>query len=195
MKRKSSAREKLLDAAFEEVYINGYAATSVDTILQKAGVPKGSLYHHFGSKKALVLAMVKERLFTKMDQFFMFEKKPGCSVYESFRKTFAAVSKNRLLITYGCPLYRLMVELSPVDQDFDKLLLTKYEEMQKGIASLLHAGIESGEFTEDLDADKFARFMLSASWGILSLSPSISSPKAFLEQSGYIFKMLEEYRR
>ena len=195
MKRKSSAREKLLDAAFEEIYINGYAATSVDTILQKAGVPKGSLYHHFGSKKALVLAMVKERLFTKMDQFFMFEKKPECSVYESFRKTFAAVSKNRLLITNGCPLYRLMVELSPVDQDFDKLLLTKYEEMQKGIASLLHTGIENGEFSKELDADKFARFMLSASWGILSLSPSISSPKAFLEQSGHIFKILEGYRR
>ena len=194
MKRKSPAREKLLDAAFEEIYINGYAATSVDTILQKAGVPKGSLYHHFGSKKALVLAMVKERLFPKMDQFFRFEKEEGCSVYESFHKTFVAVSKNRLLITYGCPLYRLMVELSPVDPDFDKLLLTKYEEMIHGIASLLRAGIESGEFTEALDPEKFARFMLSAAWGILSLSPSVSSPKAFLEQSGYIFRVLEGYR-
>jgi len=194
MKRKTSAREKLLDAAFEAIYINGYAATSVDAVLQKAGVPKGSLYHHFGSKKALVLAMVKERLFPKMDQFFRFEKEEGCSVYESFRKTYVVVSKNRWLITYGCPLHRLMVELSAVDKDFDKLLLTKYEEMIHGIASLLRAGIESGEFTDELDADKFARFMLDATWGILSLSPSISSPKAFLEQSGYVLRMLEGYR-
>jgi len=193
MKRKTSAREKLLDATFEAIYINGYAATSVDAVLQKAGVPKGSLYHHFGSKKALVLAMVKERLFPKMDQFFRFEKEEGCSVYESFRKTYVAVSKNRWLITYGCPLHRLMVELSAVDEDFDKLLLTKYEEMIHGIASLLRAGIESGEFTDELDADKFARFMLDATWGILSLSPSISSPKAFLEQSGYVLRMLEGY--
>ncbi len=194
MKRKSTAREKLLDVAFEEIYINGYAATSVDTILQKAGVPKGSLYHHFGSKKALVLAMVQERLFPKMDQFFRFEKEEGCSVYESLRKTYVSVSKNRLLITYGCPLHRLMVELSPVDPDFDKLLLSKYEEMIHGIASLLRAGIETGEFTEALDPEKFARFMLDAAWGTLSLSPSVSSAKRFLEESAYVLQVLEGYR-
>ena len=194
MKRKSTAREKLLDLTFEEIYINGYAATSIDTILKKAGVPKGSLYHHFGSKKALVLAMIKERLFTKMDQFFMFEKKEQESVTESLRKTFTAVSKNRLLITYGCPLYRLMVELSPVDKEFDRLLLSKYTQMQEGIASLLRAGIESGEFSGELDAETFSRFILSSSWGILSLSPSISSAKGFLQQSKYVFDLLEPYR-
>jgi TetR/AcrR family transcriptional repressor of nem operon len=194
MKRKSAAREKLLDVTFEEIYINGYAATSIDTILKKAGVPKGSLYHHFGSKKALVLAMIKERLFTKMDQFFMFEKKEQESVTESLRKTFAAVSKNRLLITYGCPLYRLMVELSPVDREFDRLLLSKYTQMQEGIASMLRSGIESGEFSDELDTETFSRFILSSSWGILSLSPSISSAKGFLQQSRYIFDLLDSYR-
>jgi len=45
--KKQTTRDKLLDITFEEVYIHGYTATSVDTILQKASVPKGSMYHHF----------------------------------------------------------------------------------------------------------------------------------------------------
>ena len=107
--KKQSTRDKLLDITFEEVYIHGYAATSVDTILKKAQISKGSMYHHFKSKKELVLAMVEERLFVEMDNFFKYEKKEGKSVTESFRKTFVGISKNKLLITYGCPLYRLMV--------------------------------------------------------------------------------------
>ncbi len=50
--KKQPTREKLLDITFDEVYIHGYTATSVDTILKKAGIPKGSMYHHFKGKGA-----------------------------------------------------------------------------------------------------------------------------------------------
>ncbi len=192
--KKGSARKLLLDATFDEVYTYGYAATSIDRILKKATVPKGSLYYYFGSKKALVLAMVEERLFPKMDEFFRFEKYPNCTVYESFRNTFVAMSRNHPLIEHGCPLYRLMVELSPVDKDFDKLLTDKYHHMVRGIATLLKQGIVEGEFDEKFDADGFAAFMLSAVWGILSLSPSLSSAKNFLLQSHFIIEQLNNYR-
>ncbi len=192
--KKQSARQLLLDATFEEVYTYGYAATSVDRILKKASVPKGSMYHYFGSKKALVLAMVEERLFPKMDEFFHFEKHKGCTVYESFRNTFAAMSRNRPLIEHGCPLYRLMVELSPVDKDFDKLLIEKYNQMHKGITMLLKQGIDEKEFDENLDYSAFAAFMLSSVWGILSLSPSLSSPKVFISQSRFLLDELNRYR-
>ena len=33
---KMSSRDKLLDVAFDEIYHNGYAATSVDKILKQA---------------------------------------------------------------------------------------------------------------------------------------------------------------
>jgi len=188
-----SAREKLLDVTFEEIYINGYSATAIDTILKKAGVPKGSLYHHFGSKKKLVLAMIQERLFPKMDSFFIF-KKVDNSVYKSFKLILLQIAKNRQLITYGCPMYRLIVELSPVDKDFDNLLQKKYQELIDAIEALLKSGIESGEFNSTLDSKSYAKFLLSSVWGILSLSPSISSQKNFLEQSKFILEVLECYR-
>jgi AcrR family transcriptional regulator len=36
---------------------DGYAATSLTAVVEVAGVTKGALYHHFGGKKALFLAV------------------------------------------------------------------------------------------------------------------------------------------
>ena len=193
--KKQPTREKLLDITFEEVYIHGYTATSVDTILKKAGIPKGSMYHHFKSKKELVLAMVQERLFPKMDTFFIFEREDCETVMQRLRNTYAAMSKNKPLIAYGCPLYRLMVELSTVDDTFDTLLGSRAKQLHQKLTELLQSGIDDGEFTNKLDAENFSRFMLSATWGILSMPPSLSSPRLFLEQSRFILEDLEAYTK
>lgn len=193
--KKQPTREKLLDITFDEVYIHGYTATSVDTILKKAGIPKGSMYHHFKGKKELVLAMVQERLFPKMALFFDFEPKEGMSVIDTLRNTFAGMSKNRPLITYGCPLYRLMVELSPVDDEFDALLSSKVKDMQGKLTLLLQSGIEIGEFNETLQTQDFAAYILESTWGVLSLSPSLSSSKHFIKHSKYILENLDRCKK
>ena len=53
-------RERLLQAAFREVYSSGFQSAGLDTILASAGVTKGALYYHFKSKEALGYAIVEE---------------------------------------------------------------------------------------------------------------------------------------
>jgi TetR/AcrR family transcriptional regulator, transcriptional repressor for nem operon len=50
------SKARLLDAAVRVVRAKGYAATTVDDICHKAGVTKGSFFHHFKSKDELALA-------------------------------------------------------------------------------------------------------------------------------------------
>ncbi len=190
--KKQNTREKLLDITFEEIYINGYAATSVDAILKGAAVPKGSMYHHFRSKKELVLAMVKERLFPKMDQFFNLDASSGCAL-ESLERLFIAMSKNTPLITYGCPMYRLMVELSPVDSDFDKLFRGKYKQLVKSFDRLLQKDIKQGLIKDTLNTKEFAGFVIHSTWGVLSLSPTLSSAQRFLRDTDFILEILRNY--
>lgn len=52
------SRMKLLEAVLGLVREKGYAATTVDDICQRAGVSKGSFFHHFRSKEELVLGAV-----------------------------------------------------------------------------------------------------------------------------------------
>jgi TetR/AcrR family transcriptional regulator, transcriptional repressor for nem operon len=50
------ARQKLLDAALSVIRAKGYAATRVDELCARAGVAKGSFFHHFKDKEALAVA-------------------------------------------------------------------------------------------------------------------------------------------
>lgn len=54
----SRTRVLLLDTAEQLVQQNGFAATSVDQILEASGSSKGAFFHHFASKQALAEALV-----------------------------------------------------------------------------------------------------------------------------------------
>lgn len=54
----SGTRTRILDAAERLVERNGFAATSVDQILDAAATSKGAFFHHFDSKRALARALV-----------------------------------------------------------------------------------------------------------------------------------------
>ncbi len=57
-----AARERLLASARRLFYGRGINATGIDTVLADAGVAKGSMYHHFDGKQALVLAYLRQEL-------------------------------------------------------------------------------------------------------------------------------------
>lgn len=56
--RGRTTRDRLLVAARDLFGANGYDATSVEAILEAAGVARGGLYHHFASKEALFDAVL-----------------------------------------------------------------------------------------------------------------------------------------
>lgn len=55
-----SKRQTLLETARELFTTAGFRATGIDTLLERAGVAKMTLYHHFDSKDALALAVVEQ---------------------------------------------------------------------------------------------------------------------------------------
>lgn len=52
-----ATRELLVSIARERFAEQGYAATAIEDIVQRAGVAKGALYHHFSGKEALFRAV------------------------------------------------------------------------------------------------------------------------------------------
>jgi AcrR family transcriptional regulator len=57
----SGARERILDTAYELFSRHGIRAVGVDAIIQRSGVARMTLYRHFASKDALVLAFLERR--------------------------------------------------------------------------------------------------------------------------------------
>lgn len=56
-----SARERILEGAYELFSQHGINAVGIDTIIAKSGVAKMTLYRHFRSKEELVLAFLNQR--------------------------------------------------------------------------------------------------------------------------------------
>jgi AcrR family transcriptional regulator len=57
----SAKRDRLIDTALELFNRDGYRATGIDKILAESGVAKMTLYNHFASKDALILAALERR--------------------------------------------------------------------------------------------------------------------------------------
>lgn len=64
-------RQAILDAAGVEFAASGYAATGIGSIVERAGLTKGALFHHFPDKRALAIAFVGECLVARMREAWL----------------------------------------------------------------------------------------------------------------------------
>lgn len=60
VERSEATQTALIAAATELFAAKGYAATGREEIAERAGVTRGALYHHFGSKLAIFRAVVED---------------------------------------------------------------------------------------------------------------------------------------
>jgi len=58
--RSETTRQKILDAATDVFSEVGYAAAGLGEVIERAGMTKGALYHHFDSKEALATAIIEQ---------------------------------------------------------------------------------------------------------------------------------------
>jgi len=67
--RSETTRQKILDAAVDVFSEVGYAAAGLGEVIERAGMTKGALYHHFDSKEALATAIIEQGTNLTRDAF------------------------------------------------------------------------------------------------------------------------------
>jgi TetR/AcrR family transcriptional repressor of nem operon len=191
MNNQQPTREKILDAVFKLVYINGYNGTSMAMILKECGIPKGSLYHFFKSKKEMVLAVVGERIAPRMDEFYALDEVKGENGLDTIISAVLRVTNKDVLVSYGCPLNRLNQEMSPVDKDFADAINAIYEKLKSKIVRLL----QNSSLQKDVDVDSLAEYVIAGVWGVLSLAPEHSSKKRYLASINHLVNYLKSLKK
>ena len=66
-------RERILDSAQALILDHGFAATTVDAVVGRAGITKGAFFHHFASKSDLALALAER--YARLDREHLGEMK------------------------------------------------------------------------------------------------------------------------
>ncbi len=172
MGRTSDARDRLLEAMMELIWVGSLGTTSVDQICDRAEVKKGSFYHFFESKHALALAAIEhgwEEFRQRLDQMFSASKPPVerllCCMRELRREQEEMFVKHGRVL--GCPIHSLGNEMGSMDAELREVLRAKMSQYHRYFESAIRDAHAEGVIDAP-DAAKKARIVFSYSEGLLA---------------------------
>jgi TetR/AcrR family transcriptional repressor of nem operon len=191
-----ATRDKLLNAAFEEIYRRGFQSASLDTILAKAGVTKGALYHHFPDKASLGYAVVDEVVKgALLERWGVLDPPTGDPVTTLQRILEGrAASLTTREVELGCPLNNLAQEMSPLDQRFRRRVNATFDIWRDTVAKDLERGQVEGTVREDVDPRKVAAFVVASIEGSFGLAKGAQSAAMLRSNLEVLGSFLESLR-
>ena len=104
-------RERIIEAARDLFYHQGYAATSFSDIAQAAKIPRGNFYYYFKSKEDILSDVIRSRLNVLQNQFRDWDCTNSDPRQRLLRFICIPLQDEVNLIRYGCPLGTLNSEL------------------------------------------------------------------------------------
>lgn len=157
-------RRRILDAAFEAFQARGYHATSVQDLLQLGGLSGGALHHHFPTKKALALAVLRERVAQGIEATWIAPLREAASARDGIAQVLAAIRSelDRRGAVRGCPLGNMASELALADPDFQAVAAHLFAGWRKALAAKLREDGAPG------DPDQLASIVVSAYSGAMA---------------------------
>lgn len=170
-------RKQILESAFQEFYHKGYQAASVNAVLADTGLTKGALYHHFKNKKELALAVIEEGIAPFIRSHWEnddINENVAARLQKTFSGILTGVSEKELML--GCPLNNLIQEMSPVDEDFRRVLNDIVQEWRDVTAKHLKFGQENGQIRSDIDPVAVATFIVSSVEGTIGTTKASRDP-------------------
>lgn len=139
----ANTKEKLVSTTARLVWEKGYFGTGIQEVLKRAGVPKGSLYHHFPTgKDELVIAALhhSSKRMLGMYETAMRGTKTPVKGLEAMIEVLAKEMEDSGFL-YGCPLATVALEMSggkPEIQDACKGMYQMWEDALAGYLALKH---------------------------------------------------------
>jgi TetR/AcrR family transcriptional regulator, transcriptional repressor for nem operon len=174
-------RERLLQAAFREVYRYGFQSAGIDTILAATNVTKGALYYHFESKEALGCAIIEEIIaeITRDRWMLPLQRSKDKNPVDALIGIVQAIPARPKDVRSGCPLVNLAQEMSQLDEQFRKRLEKIFHAWQEEIAMALRRGQSQGIVRRDLVPEETASFLIAMVEGYEVLAKNAQDAKVW----------------
>lgn len=178
--------EKALERAMELFWVRGYEATSVQELLDRMGIGRGSFYDTFGDKHALFLAALDR--YEEVRSSWIVERldDPGSvrgSVEDVFGRTVERLSGE--VGRRGCLLANTAVELAPHDPEVEEKIRRYLQRTEDAFHRALVRARASGEIGDRHDPRSLARFFVNSLQG-LRVMAKVGSNRAALEDAARV---------
>jgi len=160
VKAHASRRDEFIDAGQKLIQTRGYEQFSIEDLLAEVGASKGAFYHYFGSKQALLEAIVERMAETGVATVASVVADPSLSAIDKFHSYFATIA--RLKAEQIDFLLALMRVWYSDDNAIvrEKLRRESVRLVAPHLAAIIRQGVAEGSFTL-ADPDQMARVVLS----------------------------------
>src|SRR5579862_3893330 len=174
--RGRATRERIVSAAAGLVYERGVARTSLDDVIERAGVSKSQLYLYFGDRSALLREVVPHNL-----ELVLAAQEPHLLALDNWRAIRAwldALVELQVAVQArgGCPVGSLVGQLAESDEAARVALADSFGRWQTPLREGLHAMQVRGKLARSADPDKLATATMASIQGGLLLTQARRDP-------------------
>ncbi|HEU5238486.1 MAG TPA: TetR/AcrR family transcriptional regulator, partial [Pyrinomonadaceae bacterium] len=172
---KTATRDRIVEAARDLFFKQGYVATGVAQILKASNANSGSLYYFFPSKEDLLVAVL-EKYQTLLEPRVL---KPAFDrVDDPIERLFAVLEGYRLLLEatnfeLGCPIGNLALEVSNSQPAARKLIIKNFKAWCDAIRRLIEDAAD--RLPRDVEPDALATHVLATMEGSVMLARAYRS--------------------
>ena len=156
----ADTKAHLIRVGLETLTEFGFSATGLDTILKKAGVPKGSFYHYFKSKEAFGIALVNaydDYFITKLKKYLIDSNTPPLERLIHFTQS-AIMGMQKYQYKRGCLVGNLNQELNHLSDEFKIRLLQSYVAWQQQVEQCLNEAQQQGTLAKTVDTQLMSEY-------------------------------------
>lgn len=144
MTKGEQSKKKIVEAAGELFWKNGYTKTGISEILKATGLPKGSFYFYFEKKADVAEAVL--RYYSQTVTGLLQKIGAGADSWAQFCDAFPEAFKEELgdRSYYGCPLAVVGMEIAFQEPELAKLYSKALEQVKDVLVQVLRR--TEGEF-------------------------------------------------
>ncbi len=181
----TATRDRILEAAEHLVIENGFAATSIDQVLDAASTSKGAFFHHFASKLELGQALVTRYVAADLAHLdgALADTKGITDPVEralAFVRVFEDTADELMSAQSGCLYMSVLTERQLAGAGTGEPILGAVVAWREGYAGLLRAAL--GRRSRRVDVDALADHLFVTFEGAFLLCRSTGDPEHMRRQ-------------
>jgi TetR/AcrR family transcriptional repressor of nem operon len=190
-----AVRERILQQAEHVIHLKGFNAASMDAIAKASGMTKANLFHHYGSKADLALAVLDFKiaeLQSRKVEPLCGEGAPEEAVSRMFEEAegfFGGIGCKA-----GCFVGNITLEMSDCDEVIRERVGRFFAAWASSMAQCLERAKASGYFRESLDPRSSAEAIVSLYEGSIMLARCQRDATIFRRVGAVARNILEQHK-
>jgi TetR/AcrR family transcriptional regulator, transcriptional repressor for nem operon len=188
----NTTRDRLLETGLTLMRKHGYGAAGLKEILDAAGVPKGSFYHHFGSKEEFAAAVLDRYVSLADEHCHQVLNNTRQAPLRRLRRYFEDLISmaGQSAPIQGCLLGSMSLEIASDSPRLQTCLSEHFAHWQGPIAQVLREAVTKGDLAASTRPETLAGFVLNSWEGALLRSQADRSDAPLHDFVHFLFNKI-----